>query len=610
MAYALRAALAMPWRAQRLLFAAQLLLMLAAGVAPVLAAWLLRAMLDALAAGQSRHLPWLVAGLAAASGAAGVLPHLGQYLSAQSARAIERMATAELFEAVSRLEGLSRLEDPIFLDRLNMAQRVSMAGPGQAFSSTVSGVQSGLPVGGFLAALAVLSPAMAGTLLAATIPVIFVEMGVARSRAAMLADISHASRRQYFYANLLSSLPAAKEIRLFRLGTFFRIRMLNELRAIQASGQRVDRRQAVTYILLAALSAIVSGGGLWWAVSSAAAGRLTVGDVSMFVAAIAAASAALGGIIGNAAMAYQAMLTFRSYTDIVQQGPDLAQPARPVPARPLRHGIEFDDVWFRYGPDRPWALRGVSFTVPSGRAVALVGRNGAGKSTLVKLVCRFYDPERGRILWDGVDLRDMDLAGLRDRISAVFQDYMSYELTAGENITVGDLSRAADEPVRAAARRVGIDETLVGLPKGYQTLLTRTYLDLADKDDPQTGVLLSGGQWQRVALARAFLRGGRDVAILDEPSSGLDAEAEYEIHSALRAHRDGRTTILISHRLNAVRDADTIVVLADGVVAELGSHQALMARDGRYARLFCLQAQGFADQRSEGAPSLASEGSR
>ncbi len=609
-AHALRAALVMPWRAQRVLFAVQLLLMVAAGLAPVLAAWLLRAVLDALAAGHGRHLPWLVIGLAVAGGTAGVLPYLSQYVSAQSARAIERVATAELFEAVGRLEGLSRLEDPAFLDRLNMAQRVSMAGPGQVFNSTVSGIQSGLTVGGFLAALLVLSPVMAGILLAATIPAIFVEVGVARRRAAMLADTSHSSRRQYFYANLLSCLPAAKEIRLFRLGAFFRTRMLNEMRAIQASAQRVDRRQAVTYVLLGALSAIVAGGGLWWAVSSAAAGRLTVGDVSMFVAGIAAASVALAGIVGNAAMAYQAVLTFRSYTDIVRQGPDLAQPACPVPASPLRRGIEFDNVWFRYGPDRPWVLRGVSFTLPSGRAVALVGRNGAGKSTLIKLLCRFYDPQRGRILWDGVDLREMDLAGLRDRISAVFQDYMSYELTAVENIAVGDVGQATDELVRAAARRAGIDRMLTGLPKGYQTLLTRTYFDLADKEDPQTGVLLSGGQWQRVALARAFLRGGRDLAILDEPSSGLDAEAEYEIHSSLRAHREGRTTILISQRLNAIRDADTIVVLADGVVAELGSHETLMARAGRYARLFSLQARGFADQLPEPAPTLASEGSR
>ena len=267
-------------------------------------------------------------------------------------------------------------------------------------------------------------------------------------------------------------------------------------------------------------------------------------------------------------------------------------------------------MWFRYGPDLPWILRGVSFFVPYGKAVALVGRNGAGKTTLVKLMCRFYDPDRGRILWDGVDVRDIDLAQLRDRISAVFQDYMVYELSARENIAVGDLTLGQrPDALAAAARLAGIHGALTALPNGYDTLLTRIYADLADKEDPRTGVLLSGGQWQRVALARAFLRGGRDVVILDEPSSGLDAEAEYEIHSGLRAHRHGRTSVLISHRLNAIRDADHIVVLVDGAVAEQGDHHALMALSGTYARLFSLQAKGFADDTApEPVMSAAAEG--
>ena len=541
-------------------------------------------------------LPWLVAGLAAAGAATAVLPYLEQYLAAQSGRAIERVATTELFAAVGRLAGLRKLEDPVFLDRLNMAQRVSMYGPGQVFSSAVSVAQSALTLGGFLTAVLVISPVMGLVLLAATVPWIIVEVSVARLRAATLEGISHAERRQYFFANLLSSLAAAKEVRLFGLGPFFQRRMLAELRVIQQAGQRVDRRQTALYGALAALGAVVAGGGIWWAVSAAAHGRLSVGDVSVFVAALAAASVALTGIVGSAMTGYQAALTFRSYIDIVAEGPDLALASHPVPVPALRRGITLDNVWFRYGPDKPWVLRGASFFVPCGQAVALVGLNGAGKSTLVKLMCRFYDPDRGRILWDGVDLRDLDPATLRDRISAVFQDYMSYELSARENIALGDLSlAAADRSLEAAAVRAGIHDVLAALPKGYGTLLTRTYLDLEDKENPETGVLLSGGQWQRVALARAFLRGGRDLVILDEPSSGLDAEAEYEIHRRVRAYGAGRTTILISHRMNAIRDADTIVVLADGMVAEEGDHYTLMSCGGAYARLFSLQAQGFAD---------------
>jgi ATP-binding cassette, subfamily B, bacterial len=610
-ARALRATVVMPWRAHRGAFAAQILVMVAAGLAPVAAAWLLRSVLDSLTGGGPHaSLLSLVVALAAASGLQGVLPSFGQYLAAQSGRAIERVATTELFGAVGRLAGLRRLEDPAFLDRLNMAQRVSTSAPGQVFTSISGVVQSTLTVIGFLAALLVLNPVMAVVVLAATVPGLAAETGVARRHAAMLEGISHAERRQYFYANLLSSLAAAKEIRLFGLGMFFRRRMLDELRVIQRAGQRVDRRQAAVYSLLAALSAVVAGAGIWWAVSSAARGKLTVGDVSIFVAALGAAGSSLTMIVNQAGMAYQSVLTFRSYTDIVAEGPDLAPPADLAPARALRRGIEFDNVWFRYAPDLPWILRGVSFFVPYGQAVALVGRNGAGKTTLVKLMCRFYDPDRGRILWDGADLRDMDVAGLRDRISAVFQDYMAYELSARENIAVGDLSlRQEPDALAAAARLAGIHDTLTALPNGYDTLLTRIYADLADKEDPRTGVLLSGGQWQRVALARAFLRGGRDLVILDEPSSGLDAEAEYEIHSGLRAHRDGRTSVLISHRLNAVRDADHIVVMVDGAVAEQGDHHALMARGGTYARLFSLQAKGFADDTAPApAMSVAAEG--
>jgi ATP-binding cassette, subfamily B, bacterial len=610
-ARALRAAAVLPWRAHRGVFAAQLLIMVAVGLAPVAAAWLLRAVLDSLTGG-GRHagLLFLIVALAVANGVQEVLPSFSQYLTEQSGRAIERLATTELFGAVGRLAGLRRLEDPVFLDRLNMAQRVGMSGPGHAFSSAVGVVQAALTVAGFMGALLVLSPVMAVVMLAATIPAMVAEAGVARRNAAMLAGISHAERRQYFYASLLSSLAAAKEIRLFGLGLFFRRRMLDELWVIQRAGQRADRRQFVVYSLLAALSATVAGAGIWWAVSAAARGRLTVGDVSLFVAALAAAGSALTMIVSNASMAYQAVLTFRSYTDIVAEGPDLALPADPAPARALERGIEFDDVWFRYGADLPWILRGVSFLVPYGQTVAFVGRNGAGKSTLVKLMCRFYDPEHGRILWDGVDLRDMDVDQLRDRISAVFQDYMTYELSARENIALGDLSLVQQpEALAAAARRAGIHGALAALPKAYDTLLTRTYVDLADKEDPRTGVLLSGGQWQRVALARAFLRGGRDLVILDEPSSGLDAEAEYEIHSGLRAHRHGRTSVLISHRLNTVRDADHIVVLVDGAVAEQGDHQALMASSGTYARLFSLQATGFADCAApEPAMIVAAEG--
>ncbi len=587
----------MGWRANRVALAGQLTAVAAAGLAPVAAAWLLRAILDGLIGNRAHHnLLGLVLLLGVAAGATAVLPSVTQYLSSRSGQAIQRQTTADLFTAVTRLQGLRRLEDPRFQDRLRIAEQGGSSGPGQIMSGGMAMISSGLTLSGFLVTLLLLSPAMAAVVVVAATPAIYLERGIARQQAGLITGISHGQRRQFFYQQLLSSLNAAKEIRLFGLGGYFRGQMLAELSEIQLATARVNRRVLASNAAMAAMSAVVCTAGLAWAVSAAARGELTIGDVSVFMAALGSGAATIGVLVSSAAITYQALLTFGNYQAMLAEGPDLPVRTDPLPARQLRRGIEVDDVWFRYGPGNPWILRGVSCFIPHGEAVALVGHNGSGKSTLVKLLCRFYDPDRGRILWDGTDLRDLDLSGLRDRMSVVFQDYMTYELTAAENIGVGDLKLAGrEELLAAAAGRAGVHDVLAALPKGYQTMLTQTYFDLADKADPQTGVLLSGGQWQRLAIARAFLRGGRDLMILDEPSSGLDPEAEHEIHAGLAAARADRATVLISHRLNTVRTAEHIVVLDDGLVSEQGDHDALMARQGTYARLFALQAHGYAD---------------
>lgn len=314
----------------------------------------------------------------------------------------------------------------------------------------------------------------------------------------------------------------------------------------------------------------------------------------MVIAAVAGVQSGINALVNAVAQAHEQLLLFDHYVSVVDAEPDLPVPARPVELPLLRDGIEFHDVWFRYGDEHPWVLRGLNLRIPAGMATGMVGLNGAGKSTIVKLLCRFYDPTRGAITWDGVDLRTVDAAQLRQRIGAVFQDFMEYDLTARENVALGDLS-VLDDPERlhTAARRAGVHDLLSSLPRGYDTLLTRLFFGESDQGDPETGIRLSGGQWQRVALARAFLRDRGDLMILDEPSAGLDAEAEHELHTRLRQHREGRTSVLVSHRLGAIRAADRIVVVADGTVVEQGGHEVLLAAEGAYARLFRLQAAGY-----------------
>ncbi|MBL1082295.1 ABC transporter ATP-binding protein [Streptomyces actinomycinicus] len=592
---AARSAVSLAWRSAPAHMTGLVVVAVAGAGVPVGVAWLTRLVLDRLTGVSGTALLGLALGVALLGLVAALLPHLGQYLGTRLNRAAGLRAVNRLFTVVNSFGGLARFEDPRFQDRLRMAQSAGSQTVGRVVETGLRIAGGGLGVVGFVIALFVISPVMTGLVVAAAVPALAAEFRLSRLRARSAWRISSAQRREFFYQSLLSSLDAAKEIRLFAAGDFFKHRMLDERRAADAERRLVERRELVTQSGLAVLSALVSGGGLVWAVLAARQGRLSVGDVSMFVAAVVGVQGAMSGLVGSLADGHHQLLLLNHYMAVLGAGPDLPPPAGLVhldtlPA--LRRGIELRDVWFRYGDGCPWVLRGVNLFLPRGAAVALVGHNGAGKSTLVKLLCRFYDPTRGEILWDGVDIRRVPVHELRRRLGAVFQDYMNYDLTAGENIAVGDV-RALGDPAKlaTAAREAGVHDVVAKLPHGYDTMLSRLFA-AGDADD-DTGALLSGGQWQRLALARAFLRTEPDLLILDEPSSGLDAEAEYDIHLRLRRYRADRTSLLISHRLGAVRDADRIVVLADGRITEEGSHAELLDADGTYARLFTVQANGY-----------------
>lgn len=251
---------------------------------------------------------------------------------------------------------------------------------------------------------------------------------------------------------------------------------------------------------------------------------------------------------------------------------------------PLRGGIEFRDVGFRYPDSDEWALRGVNLVIRPGEKIALVGHNGAGKTTLIKLLSRLYDPTEGSIIIDGIDIRDLDPGELQQRIGVIFQDFVRYHLPVRENIGFGQIDALGDaERIAAAARKSGAQAVVEELPEGYETMLGRWFHD---------GHELSLGQWQKIALARAFMRDA-EILVLDEPTASVDARTEYEIFQNFKTLTEGKMAILISHRFSTVRMADRIAVIQEGRIAELGTHDELLRREGTYAELFSMQAEGY-----------------
>ncbi|GIJ56338.1 ABC transporter ATP-binding protein [Virgisporangium aurantiacum] len=570
------ACLATSWRAGRATTAAVGALALTVGLLPSAAVWLGTLMIDELTTGRNaaRVVALALAAAAAAALTAG-LGQLGAYLAARLHRAITLTVQSDLYAKVSGFGGLRPFEDPRFRDRLRLAQNGAREAPLSVTALLSDGLRGAATVGGFAIAIGLLWPPMLLLLTVAAVPAYLSHRSLGRSA----ARTDRATAAQLYYRTLLTDPGANREIRLFGLGDLFRGRLHRSLEETTAAELGVHRRRAVVRALLGVAGVAVSALGTVVMALAVVDGRQTLGGLTMVAAATVGVQATLTALLGRLGDTTRSLAAVRHLTDVLAAPDDLPDGHLDVP--PLAGTVEFEDVWFRYDDDGPWILRGVTFTLHAGWSTGLVGLNGAGKSTLVKLLCRFYDPQRGRIRWDGTDLRALRVDDLRRRIAATFQDFCRYELTAAENIGLGDVDRLTDRrAIARAAVMAGVGQAVAALPQGYDTTLV-------------DGVLLSGGQWQRLAVARSLMRTDPDLVILDEPNAGLDAEAEHAVHTALRQSRRGRTTLLISHRLGAIRDADLIVVLAQGRVAEQGTHDGLMAAGGGYARLFRLQSASY-----------------
>ena len=314
-------------------------------------------------------------------------------------------------------------------------------------------------------------------------------------------------------------------------------------------------------------------------------GEFSIGDLTFLAGSFRRLRTLLEGLLASFSSTAGQALYLDDLFSFFEVEPEILSPDNPRPfPRPIRRGFVFENVGFRYPGAERWAVRNLGFTLHAGQVVALVGENGAGKTTLVKLLTRLYDPDEGRILLDGHDLREYDLGALRGNMGVIFQDFVRYNLRAADNIAVGRIEARDDRArIERAASRSQADEVIAKLPAGYEQMIGKRF---------RNGIELSGGEWQKIAIARAYMREA-DVLILDEPTAALDARSEYEVLRRFKELSEGKTAILISHRFSSVRMADRILVLADGKVEAAGTHKELVSRPGRYSELFELQAAGY-----------------
>jgi ATP-binding cassette, subfamily B, bacterial len=396
---------------------------------------------------------------------------------------------------------------------------------------------------------------------------------------------SEAERTAVYLNGLLTGEGHAKEIRLFDLGPLLMRRSRKLRQQLRQEKMRIAFKRALGELAAQSAATLAIYGSFSFIAYRTLQGGMTVGDLVMYYQAFQRGQGYLRELLSGMAGLFEDNLFLSNFYHFLDLKPavTVSPPSVPVP-RPMKEGIVFDRVGFRYPVGAKMVLHEVSLAIRPGQVVALVGENGSGKTTLAKLLCRLYDPTAGAIRLDGIDLRRFDCTALRAEIGIIFQDYARYYMTARENIWMGNTHLPPDDPgIVAAAQRAGAHEMLAALPHGYETKLGKGF---------GNGTELSIGQWQQVALARAFLRNAQ-ILVLDEPTSSLDAKAEYAVFQNFRQLASGRTAILISHRFSTIRMADRIFVLQDGKITEDGTHEELMLWGGTYARLYEIQAHCY-----------------
>ncbi|MEP7247225.1 MAG: ABC transporter ATP-binding protein [Gammaproteobacteria bacterium] len=534
----------------------------------------------------SGHFNWLGVLLLAEFAFAVLADVLGRVVSLIDNLLSERVSNASsvrLMEHAATLD-LEDFEDADFQDQLERARRQTsgrMSLMGQLFSQA----QDLVTVASFAAGLIIYAPWLIVLLFVALIPAFLGEAHF-NAQSYFLDYLRTPERRELDYVRqTAASVETAKEVKIFGLNGFLIERYRRLAAQLYAANRRLALRRATWGGLFAAVGAVGYYLAYVYIVWRTLTGEFSIGDLTFLAGSFMRLRNLLEGLLsGFSTVAGQALYLNDLFSFFDVEPEIYSQPdARPFP-NPIRHGFVFENVGFVYPGAERWAVRGLSFTLHAREVLALVGENGAGKTTLVKLLARLYDPDEGRILLDGHDLREYDLDALRGAIGVIFQDFVRYNLTAAENIAVGRIAARDDRArIADAARRSLADGVIDKLPAGFDQKIGKRF---------KNGVELSGGEWQKLAIARAYMRDAQ-VIILDEPTAALDARSEFEVFKRFKELSDGKTAVLISHRFSSVRMADRILVLQNGKVDASGTHEELVSQPGQYSELFELQAAGY-----------------
>jgi len=562
------------------------------GALPLLGLLLLREIVNAVTAGIAAPdkgaafetvLWWIVA--AGAVGLATALARSAALLVSEAHALVVTDHMSDLIHAKSVAVDLEYYENSRYYDVLHRAQQEAPYRPTRIVNDLMLAGQSLVTLVGVVGVLFAIHWSVGLIVVAAALPSAYVRLRYSSKLYAWERRRTSADRQSWYLHWLLTDGGQAKEIRLFELGETLRGWHRDLRRRLRGERLAITRRRSLADLGSQVVATLAVFGTFAYIAWRTVWGYITLGDMIMYYQAFQTGLSALQSLLGAVAGLYEHNLFLTFYHEFMALEPKVTEAERPVAVpRPLRQGIVFEGVTFRYPDTDRTALEGVDLRIRPGEVTALVGPNGSGKTTIVKLLCRLYDPQQGRVTYDGVDLRAVRIADLRRGIGVIFQDFARYQLTARENIWVGNIALDRQDPaVERAAREAGAHEVIAGLRQGYDTMLGKWF---------EEGEELSIGEWQKVALARAFVREA-DVLVFDEPTSALDPLSEWRAFEQIRRLAQGRAVILVSHRFSTVRNADVIHIVDGGRIIESGAHEALVARRGVYAAMYEVQARGY-----------------